>query len=98
MSSTQVTYHFQCKVEPMTSGFHILNAAVANIRIIKGHWEQKYFTLDHRRLWCLHHAGFTTVRLRLQPGIMGRRFDEFVNKANFWGPKVTDLAVGPARK
>jgi hypothetical protein len=86
------------KANPMTSDFLILNAAVANIRIKKRHWETKYFTLDHRRLWCLHRAGVTRVRLRLQLGIMGRSFDEFVNKAKFRGRRVTDLVVTPARR
>jgi hypothetical protein len=70
------------KVNPTTSDFFILNGAMAIIRVRKGHRVKRYFTLDHRRLCSLHRAGFTTVRSRIQPDLIGRRFHEFVNKAH----------------
>ena len=56
----------QCLVNPMADDFLILNVAQANIR--ERHCQKRkvrYYTFDHRRLWCMYHAGCRAVRVRV---------------------------------
>jgi hypothetical protein len=46
-------------VHPLRDDFLMLQVAAANGR---------YYTFDHRRLWCMYKAGFTRVRVALNGG------------------------------
>jgi hypothetical protein len=78
--------HFE--VDPMTSDFLVLRVAAANIRR-DGRNYRRYFTFDHRRLWCMYHAGCQKIRVRIV--LAGRSFDEFAGKADGLGRKITEL-------
>ncbi len=82
----------QSLVNPMTGDFLILNVARANIRERRSCKRSvRYYTFDHRRLWCMYHAGCRAVRVRVTRS--GRDWDEFFNKADGLGRLVTELEV-----
>lgn len=72
------------------------------LRIAKACWYdraqrcsiEKYYTFDHRRLWCLWKTGFTKVRARIE--FDGPLFNEFMRKAasSFEGTHPKDLRIG----
>ena len=72
------------KWDPMEADFLVLNMAKASVDGIV-----KYYTFDHRRLYCMWQAGFKTVRARIT--LEGPVFDEFVRKADFHGHTLKDL-------
>ena len=77
-------------VSPMIDDFLILNVARANIRERGSHKRSvRYYTFDHRRLWCMYRAGCKAVRVRITRS--GRDWDEFFNKADGLGRPATDL-------
>lgn len=77
-------------VDPMTDDFLILNVAVAKIRIGSVR-HVRYLAYDHRRLWCMYHAGCQQIRVRIKPGMYGPHFDELVRKSNGICRKITEV-------
>ena len=74
------------EVDPMTTDWLVLKVAVAKVGKIL-----RYYTFDHRRLWCLYQARCKRIRVRI--AMSGRIFDEFVRKADGLGRKVSELDV-----
>eukprot|EP00973_Karenia_brevis_P043879 6076798-Karenia_brevis.AAC.1 len=74
----------------MTDDFLILNVVRANIRE-RGRRKRsvRYYTFDHRRFWCMYHAGCRAVRVRVTRS--GRDWDELFNKADGLGRPITEL-------
>ena len=84
-------------VDPMTASFLVLDAAEANIRLSRDVREKRYYTLDHRRLWCMYQARCPKVQVRIKPQLCGKDFSDFVNKAGV-GRRVYELRVRRARE
>lgn len=82
---------------PLTCDSLILNVAVANLRDRSGMPFKRYYTLDHRRLWCMRQAGCTSIRVRIKPELSGPAFDQFLKKAHMVGRHVDDLTVRQLR-
>ncbi|OLP97427.1 hypothetical protein AK812_SmicGene20253 [Symbiodinium microadriaticum] len=79
-------------VNPKKAGFLLLNMA-------KAQWYDRrkrakvtrFYTFDHRRLWCMWKAGFHTVRARV--ALEGSMFSDFARKADEFGVHVSKLRV-----
>ena len=59
--------------------------ALANVRLRNGSRVRRYYTFDHRRLWCMYKAG--CPRLRFQVKLCGR--DALVNIHSLWSSPET---------
>ncbi|CAK0892228.1 unnamed protein product [Prorocentrum cordatum] len=85
------------KVDPMTDDFLVLNVASAKVRCRPGSQRSetvsRFYTFDHRRLWCMVQAGCRRIRLRIKPGFSGKAFNEFASKAEGLGRRITDVRV-----
>ena len=71
----------------MTCDSLILNVAVANFH----DGTRRYYTFDHRRLWCMYQAGCQRIRVRVI--MQSKVFDAFAKKADGLGRRLTDLRV-----
>ena len=71
----------------------VLGMALANWSDSRlGRSVEKYFTFDHRRLWCMKMAGCRHVRARIV--MQGDMFNQFVRKAGLAGTRPEDLQRG----
>ena len=77
------------EVDPMTTDWLILKVAVAKVGNRRSGRTLRYYTFDHRRLWCLYQAG--CKRIRVQIAMCGGIIDEFARKADGLGRKVSEL-------
>ena len=57
----------------------VLNVAMAKVRQRHGHTNVVYYTMDHRRLYCMRRAGCEQARVSVK--LFGHWFNEFVRKA-----------------
>ena len=79
-------------VNPKKAGFLLLNMAKAQwYDRRKGVKVTRFYTFDHRRLWCMWKAGFHTVRARVV--LEGSMFSDFARKADEFGIHVSKLRV-----
>eukprot|EP00928_Gymnodinium_smaydae_P045971 TRINITY_DN30596_c0_g2_i1.p1 TRINITY_DN30596_c0_g2~~TRINITY_DN30596_c0_g2_i1.p1 ORF type:complete len:328 (+),score=39.68 TRINITY_DN30596_c0_g2_i1:252-1235(+) len=81
---------------PMEDDNLIISGALANVRLWN-HRERRhevvkrFFTFDHRRLWCFYQAHCR--RLRFKVKVTGRYIDEMYSKADGLGRPVWELIV-----
>ena len=73
--------------DPMLDEELIISVAKVNIRT-QG---TRYYTFDHRRLWCMHWGGCRALRVRIR--ICGPTVDEMFNKADGLGRPLQMLKV-----
>ena len=77
--------------DPMSDDWLILRVARARVEdhSRRGHQVTRYYTMDHRRAWCMFKAECTKIRLRVE--MEGSVFDEFVKKAGGLGRPISEL-------
>ena len=77
--------------DPMRDDWLILRAARARVRHHFKHESKttRYYTMDHRRAWCMLKAGCTKIRVKIE--MDGALFDEFANKADSLGKPINEL-------
>ena len=84
------------RVNPVSTSWLVFKMAKASWRDHEtGRWTTKFYTFDHRRLYCMCKAGIKTVRAKI--AMQGPDFDEFVRKADSFGIKPSQLHVRHGR-
>jgi len=73
-------------VDPMTTPWLALRVAKAECRDAT-----KYYTFDHRRLWCMWKADVRKIRVQI--ALKGQAFNEFARKCESLGRHVSQLRV-----
>jgi hypothetical protein len=79
------------ELDPMTTDWLILRVAACRVHDYQNQATVRYYTFDHRRLWCMHRAGCDSVRVRI--ALCGPEFDELVMKADNLGRRISEVKM-----
>ena len=74
------------RLDPLTASFLTIRVAKATFL-----HPPKYYTFDHRRLWCMWKA--SVPRIRIKVVVEGGWFNEFIKKADGVGHTLSELQV-----
>ena len=82
---------------PMSADSLVLRVAAAKSRLPCGKVGQRFWTLDHCRLWCMYNAGCSHIRVAVM--LFGKTTDELFRECDGLDQRVkTSVAVKTTAK